>query len=212
MQSCTWTRPGCLALVAVALLAAGLYAPGTPAQTPTAEQIEIFQNLPPDQQQAILEAIGSSGESRGTTGASDRSEQDEDAAAEARARARAARDERERTPSGEIRLRPDDTLIVEILPLEWEGQERVMTVRSMVSAPTLLPGLTTGSSQTPATPAEPGPQTAPRPADAQPIERTEAENANLERLIDTVRRGNPYRVTRSGTLDLPGLSPIPWPG
>ena len=29
------------------------------AQTPTAEQIEIFQNLPPDQQRAILDAMGS---------------------------------------------------------------------------------------------------------------------------------------------------------
>ena len=31
-------------------------------------------------------------------------------------------------------------------------------------------------------------------------------------LMDTVRRGNPYRVTRHGTLDLPGLAPIPVAG
>ena len=44
------------------------------------------------------------------------------------------------------------------------------------------------------------------------IVRDEAETAKLERLIDTVRRGNPYRLTRSGTLDLPGLAPIPVAG
>ena len=44
------------------------------------------------------------------------------------------------------------------------------------------------------------------------IVRDEAETARLERLIDTVRRGNPYRVTRYGTLDLPGLAPIPVAG
>ncbi len=27
-----------------------------------------------------------------------------------------------------------------------------------------------------------------------------------------MRRGNPYRMTRSGTLDLPGLAPIPVAG
>ena len=32
----------------------------TGAQVPSAEQIEIFRSLPPDQQQAILDAIGGS--------------------------------------------------------------------------------------------------------------------------------------------------------
>ena len=41
------------------------------AQTPTPEQVEIFRNLPPDQQRAILEAMGQSGSTTGapsTTG------------------------------------------------------------------------------------------------------------------------------------------------
>ena len=35
--------------------------PHAAAQTPTADQIEIFQNLPPDQQQAILDSLNRSG-------------------------------------------------------------------------------------------------------------------------------------------------------
>ncbi len=41
------------------------------AQTPTPEQVEAFRNLPPDQQRAILEAMGQSGSTTGapsTTG------------------------------------------------------------------------------------------------------------------------------------------------
>src|SRR5688572_19499706 len=37
--------------------------PTAAAQTPSAEQIEMFQNLPADQQQSILEAMGGGGRS-----------------------------------------------------------------------------------------------------------------------------------------------------
>ena len=108
-------------------------------------------------------------------------------------------DERERTPSGELRLAPDDTLLVEILPLQWLGQERVLTMPDIQrqGGPNAASTATTQGSP---------------PADATPIVREEAETASLERLIDTFRRGNPYRVSRSGTLDLPGLAPIPVAG
>jgi polysaccharide biosynthesis/export protein len=89
-------------------------------------------------------------------------------------------------------------LLVEILPLEWQGQERVLTIPDVQSR--------SGPNATASTPGS------TRPADATPVVRAEDETLRLERLVDTVRRGNPYRVSRSGTLDLPGLAPIPVAG
>jgi len=48
-----------LAPAVACILLAG--SPAVPAQTPTPEQIEIFQTLPPDQQQAILETLNRDG-------------------------------------------------------------------------------------------------------------------------------------------------------
>ncbi len=213
MQSPNRVRLGRF-VVAVAGLFIGVFQ-GLPAiaQTPTAEQIEIFQNLPPDQQQAILEAMGTGGgSSMDSTGEANRREQRTDMSPGAESRMRRDDDARDRTPSGVPRLKPDDTVIVEILPLEWQGQDRVLTPRPEVATPGLLPGMSTGAAQ--AIPAGAAPAAAPaqRPPDAKPIERTEAEQANLERLVETVRRGNPYAISRSGTLNLPGLEPIPVAG
>ena len=119
---------------------------------------------------------------------------------------------RERTALDEPRLAPDDTLIVEILPLEWEGQERILTPRAEATTQRLLPGVQFGTAQQVPTTATAPATTTPKPADAMVIERTDAESANLERLTEAVRRGNPYRITRSGTLDLPGFAPIPVAG
>lgn len=59
-QHLTWSG-----LAALGLLATGLVTPlESLGQTPTPAQMEVFRNLPPDQQQQILEQIG---ESRGTT-------------------------------------------------------------------------------------------------------------------------------------------------
>ena len=59
MQSFTRVRPGQILLAVAGLFVAGLIPLPSIAQTPTEEQIRIFQSLPPEQQRAILEAIGS---------------------------------------------------------------------------------------------------------------------------------------------------------
>ena len=55
-----------LAATVVCILFGGPLLQPALAQTPTPEQIQIFQNLPPDQQQAILETLEKDGAS-GTT-------------------------------------------------------------------------------------------------------------------------------------------------
>ena len=56
---------GSVAAVAC-LLVGGTVVPVADAQTPTAEQMEMFQNLPPEQQQAIMESMGGGDPSRPT--------------------------------------------------------------------------------------------------------------------------------------------------
>ncbi len=213
MQSFNRVRPGRFVVAAAGLIIGTLQGLPAAAQTPTAEQIEIFQNLPPDQQQAILEAMGTSGGSgRDSTRESGRTDQRTDTLPGANSRVRRDDERRDRTLSGVPRLQPEDTVIIEILPLEWQGQERVLTRAPEVASPLVLPGMSTGAAQAAPAGAAPSTQPTQKPPEAKPIERTEAEMADLERLTDTVRRGNPYRISRSGTIDLPGLLPIPVAG
>ena len=75
MQKLFVLRPGVwLSILTICLLDA--FAGPARAQTPTPEQIEIFQNLPPDQQQAIIEAMGRGGTGMGTAGSSSRTRTD----------------------------------------------------------------------------------------------------------------------------------------
>jgi len=191
---------GLLLLLLVPLVSA-------PVRGQTAEQIEIFQNLPPEQQRAILEALARS--QNGTlpqTSESLRTQipeipilppEDE---------------EEETTEAGVPKLRPRSTVLIELRITRYEGEERVL-----VEPPPVLPLLPSGgllpegqlvpapgqvlSTPTPATPA--------RPAEPRvPIERTAIQTERLERLQEQVRRGNPYRIDHDGYLNLPGVAPI----
>jgi protein involved in polysaccharide export with SLBB domain len=210
MQNSIRVRRSCRRLIVVAagLIASSSFVFPVRAQMPTPEQIEIFQNLPPDQQQAILEAIGRSGATGlPTTIGAQRPEQRGTTTQPAETRAARREAEARERLSPEARLEPDDTLMVEILPLEWKGQERVLTARPVGTVSPLIPGVTTSQPTLPSIP-QPGPATEQRPADAELITRTDAETEQLERVMDAVRRGNPYRITRAGALEIPGLPPV----
>ncbi len=201
-----------LALVMVVLVAGFGPAPGALAQSPSAEQVEAFQNLSPEQQRTVLEAMGSSGGQSGTTMRSDQRLE-----APVTVLPRPAEDERLRglTADGEPRLAGGDTLIVELEPLRFEGDDRVLTERPRQPAAALQePGVTTGRAENtaPAVNAQLGAQTTPLPAARREIQRTKAEEADLERLVETVRRGNPYRLDRAGAIDLPGLGVVQFAG
>src|SRR4051812_12951016 len=68
VRSNSSSRTSSLAVVAYLLVA--LLAPlaASVAQAPSADQIAIFQGLPPDQQQAILDSLGRSGQGGTGTG------------------------------------------------------------------------------------------------------------------------------------------------
>ena len=46
----------------------------------------------------------------------------------------------------------------------------------------------------------------------QPVELTEDEKADLQKLIDLIRSRNPYQLSRDGILNLPGFAGIPLGG
>jgi protein involved in polysaccharide export with SLBB domain len=181
-------------------------------QTPSSEQVEAFRNLSPEQQRTVLEAMGSGGGQSGTTRSDQRIE------TPSTVRPRSTEDDRLRnlTLDGEPRLAAGDTLIVELEPVLVEGEERVLTERPAQPAVALQEtGAGTGRAGLAApgvTAAPQGQQPTQTPAARREIQRTKSEQADLDRFIETVRRGNPYRLNRTGALDLPGLGVVPLAG
>jgi protein involved in polysaccharide export with SLBB domain len=202
-------------MLAIFMLAAGLVsAPAALGQTPTTEQVEAFRDLSPEQQRTVLEAMG------GGSGQSGAARSDQRIEAPATVLPRSTQDERLRnlTLDGEPRLAAGDTLIVELEPVLVEGEDRILTERPRQPAEALQeagttpgrpasgpPGVITGAPLTqPAVPVPAGRK--------EEIRRTKSEQADLDRFIETVRRGNPYRLDRTGALDLPGLGVVPLAG
>lgn len=183
-------------LAALICYAAGL-APAVLAQTPSADQIEIFRNLPEDQQQQIMESLG-----RGGTGA--RSDRPNDRSLTGTDQRR-TRDERSRSrqlsdrelEDGIPRLQPLDSLLLSLDIRQFEGQEVTVTPPTPV---------TNGTTRVP-----PPPQTI-APGTGKPIERTAAEQQRLDDLRERILRRNPLQVDKWGILLVPELGPIPLSG
>jgi polysaccharide biosynthesis/export protein len=176
--------------------AAGLV-PAALAQTPSAEQIEIFRNLPEDQQQQILESMGGSG-----TGArsDDRSmrgtDQSQRRLRDERGRSRSDREEEDSIP----RLHPLDSLLLSLDIRKFEGQE-------VSTAPARTPGTDTSF----ATPPSP-PQQVITAGTGKAIVRTVADEQRLEELRARILRRNPLQLDKWGILLLPELGSIPLAG
>jgi polysaccharide export outer membrane protein len=162
------------------------------AQGQTPEQLEIFRNLPPEQQQAILQTLGGS-DGSGAATVQDRGPRLQEAR-DARARATDARSDS--VIGGESRFKPRDSLLLSLKIREFANEESL-----------------------PATGTPPSPQTQP-PAPASttsqglrvPILRTEAETTRLEELRTRILRRNPFSLDKWGILNIPELGPIPLQG
>jgi polysaccharide export outer membrane protein len=209
----SWNLSAPRSMLAIFMLAAGLAsAPAALGQTPTTEQVEAFRDLSPEQQRTVLEAMG------GGTGQSGAARSDQRIESPATVLPRSIQDERLRnlTLDGEPRLAAGDTLIVELEPVLVEGEDRVLTERPRQPTEALQEaGATAGraaSGTLGVTGTPPVQQSTPVPAARREIQRTKSEQADIDRFIETVRRGNPYRLDRTGALDLPGLGVVPLAG
>jgi protein involved in polysaccharide export with SLBB domain len=171
------------------------------SQVPTPEQLQMFQTLSPEQQQAILQSIGggqlggggSQVEGVGTTGAvSGESPQD--------------RLRRQAGLGGQSNLnpalKPDDVVIVEVaFPRTIEDRAREAAMLRPAGQQAL-----TGGIVAPAEPAEVPASLLQRARNSSPL--TDADKARLQPLINLILSRNPYTLDSGGVLNLPGFAPI----
>jgi len=209
-----------LAWAALCLGSAGFGLQHAMAQVPSADQIEIFQNLTPEQQQAILDSMN-----RGsTTGPTNRPRADRPLRFPETVRPRTSTDEGEEETdqdrfTGGIprvpRLKGNDTVLLtlEIRQLqrlapeieERERQQREESRREQAVMPTqpVIPGRQQ---------ATPAPAPGAQQDQQQRIERTNEEREQLGEFRERVLRRNPYKLDRWGILNVPELGPIPLAG
>jgi polysaccharide biosynthesis/export protein len=196
-------------------LAAGaaclLFGPLVLAQVPTPSdaQMEALRNLPPEQQQSILDALR-----RGGTSGSQ-----EDRRLQfptlVQPRIPVDRDEdSEQRRTREPRLKAEDSVLLslEIRTLERRSDEQIEEARRRQQPQQQQPNARPGATSTPAQG-----EAAERRADEvveppKPIERGEQELTRLKEFRDRVLRRNPYRLDKWGILNLPELGPVPLAG
>lgn len=188
-----------LARVARIALACAVLAPGTGFAQTSQQQLEMFRNLTPEQQQAVLEQFG--GQQGSVVPPSATPNQVRQPAANGEGQ----RDQRRRVGSEDEEplipvLRPDDTVVVE-LSLPPEGGQ-------------VVPGPQPQSTDR---------QTArnePSSAELSASQRRQRllslldldGRGRLEDLVTLVLSRNPYRLDRDAQLTLPGFAPIPLGG
>jgi polysaccharide export outer membrane protein len=216
-----------LILVTGLLLATGLlYCPQSHAQaggvTPTADQLDIFRSLSPDQQQAILGQLSGT-LSQGSSGTQGRNRQGRDQVGDQtdnNDRTRGTGTSDTQTESLIPVLKPDDTIVIEIdFHLAPRPQPTLPTSQYPYGPPAQAAGQypNSGAPQG-ANPAQQQVQSlqlqsqlAPSGASSEP-ELTEAERTRLQQLIGLIRSRNPYTLSHEGVLFLPGFAGIPLAG
>jgi polysaccharide biosynthesis/export protein len=214
------TRRPLSLLTAVTLVLSAIFRfDAVPAQaiTPSPEQLELLQNMSPEQRDELLRQITGSGSSGGSaSGASrhtDRPNGDFERDRAAEDRYARQQDEEEREPRIPV-LKGDDTVIINIdLQKAVPGQDAVIVpsvpgVSGQSPYATQFPGQL--PAQVPSQMTTPGGAITAAPT-AQPqrlVELTQEERERRERLVDLIRSRNPYRLSREGVLSLPGFEPI----
>lgn len=182
-----------------------------PAFGQSAEQLDMFRTLPPEQQRAILDAMQREGESGLTYS---------DRPLDFPEFVRPRKEDKELEEEGyeliggqlvrkEPRLKANDTVLLhlEIMQFEEQRQAPPSTTRP-APLPTLQPGSLSPSMDQQAMPAQQ--QVAPESKER--IVRSEEEEQRLRALRDQVQRRNPYRLDKWGILNVPELGPIPLAG
>lgn len=185
------------------------------AQTPSAEQLEIYQNLTPEQQRAVLESMTGRGGSRG--GDSDvrteRQLQFPQNVLPGRAPDRGATadgEQRDVSLPSEPRLKGDDTVLLSIEIRNFEAADAEEKDRDGKHQ-----GAT--SSTQPALPGREQAAASVQSANAQRteerrIQRSEEEVSRLKDMRERILRRNPYKLDKWGILNAPELGPIPLSG
>jgi len=199
-------------------------------QTTTQDQLQLFQGLTPEQQNAILQALGMGGGATGPLGgattspAGGRSQIERQQALE-----RLNRPPTEEEPEPVIpQLKAEDWIVIEIdyqLPprpvppylqalysAQAVAQPGVTTppVQGATQSATALQAAALAAAATSQAAAAAG-QSAGSPATVNPTQSqlTDEDRSRLDVLMTLIRSKNPYQLSRDGVLTLPGFLPMP---
>lgn len=215
-----WAVPAAVLLAAMSLWAPCQEAFGQ-AAIPSADQIEIFRSLSPDQQDAILKQLGGNGGSGSgglgglSSGGNDRLQQNDrqrnqqDTNDQGRGQNRV--DTGETNALGIPILTNDDWVIVEV-DFHLPPRPAALTAQQYypfagMQTPQNLQALQAGMAGNLATQQAGTP--VPQQQGTQPdSELTEPERRQLQALIELIRSRNPYQLERDGVLSLPGFTGI----
>ena len=188
------------------------------AQTPSADQLDMYRSLPPDQQRALLDTLGVGGASSSIGGVrADRPMQFPETVSPRSVQIEDPDDYVEETDplTGQkrrvrkLRLKSDDTLLLTIEIKEREGQllqsVELQQQQQRIQGPQVEQDFR-------AQPMLPGQQPGVQLSGGEAIVRTDEERRRLQDLRERILRRNPYKLDRWGILNVPELGPIPMAG
>lgn len=206
---------GGLVAIAVLFLFSVVTLAPVSAQTPSADQVEMFQNMSPEQQQAILEAMGGAN-SIPAPKSGVRSDRKVEFPQTVRPRSTADSEDRDDAFSTDgtgmrvPRLKGGDTVLLslEIRQLVRKAPEIEERERREREAGTRQPAIPGRSAQRPAANGTQAQSEEPQEL----LERTTEEQSRLDDFRERVLRRNPYKLDKWGILNVAELGPIPLAG
>lgn len=206
----------------------------TIAQTPTADQLSVLKNLPPDQQQQLLQSvIGTKTDGTGKRTDSNlqmpetvrqRSEQSDQY--EKFIKDKTADGRTLRLPDEDPELRSGDSVLIDLVTIERRRKPIIDSTTSNAAAAGT--GALTGRSSSADTSDSNNPaliqkdtgrknneEDPDRSYGRTPYEegpQTDAEKQKIEDFRQRILKNNPYKLNRIGDLEIPGLPSIPVAG
>ncbi len=187
----------------------------TTTTTPTAAQMEVFKSLPPDQQRAIMQQIKGSSAAKGKQTST--TETPAVSVLPTTQELTPAEQQRVLEALREPRLRAGDTVVIEIavrtpgeddLAQSIADEKKKKDFEKAAAQAKVTDTAKQSELTTPATTRE------KRKAleEQRRLERTPEQIALLEELRDRIRAGNPYKLDRTGSLNLPGVAGVQMAG
>lgn len=205
--------------VFVVLLVCASNALIVPAFSQTPQQLESFRNLTPEQQRAVLEAIGGGQGSNAIAlpggGWAERPLEFPETVRRRPTREGGGEEgegeEGEFGTPGVPRFKANDTVLLNLQIKEFEDQ---VAFREPAEGQTgVSEGLLRGANQGTGANRQAQDQMANQQAlERERIERTEEARRQLREMRDRIHRRNPYRLDKWGILNVPELGPIPLAG
>ena len=198
------------------------------SNAPSAQELQIFQGLPPEQQQAIMEQLGNRGSDQ-TTGAGslgngqglDQSGRmrpglgQSDQKGMNRDQKKSEEDEEDQQEPMIPVLRRQDWVIIEI---DYQLAPRpvppyLQSVYSAQNGQAAAAAAAAADAQKAQAPAPTAPNSPAGTGNASPMTAFQAglsdeQRTRMDALMDLIRAKNPYRLGNDGALNLPGFAPI----